>query len=82
MAQSASPAIAALLVALWPLGLVLGMIGAFMLGRRIRRVEEWVESPSRTSALLAALLFVLAFFHSWYLQRSLNRAWERAERGR
>ncbi len=28
------------------------------------------------------LLFVLAFFHSWYLQRSLNRAWERAERGR
>ncbi len=78
---AASPILAAALAALWPLGFIPGMVGAFLLGRRVRRVETWVESPHRVSAILAALLFPLLFVHSLYLQRALNNAWERAEQG-
>jgi hypothetical protein len=78
---AASPIVAAILAALWPFAFIPGMIGAFAMGRRVRRVQDWVESPGRVLAILAALLFPLLFLHSLYLQRALNEAWARAEQG-
>jgi hypothetical protein len=78
---SASPIVAAALVAAWPLALIPGMLGAFINARRVRTVEDWVDRPSRASGLLAAVLFLLLFAHTLYLQRRLNDVWRRVEEG-
>jgi hypothetical protein len=78
---SASPIVAAALAAAWPLAFLPGMIGAFVNARRVRTVEDWVGSPGRASAILAAVLFPLLFAHTIYLQTKLNDVWRRVEEG-
>jgi len=77
-----SPLGAAILVALWPIGLIPGILGTYILARRVRTVQEWTETESRASPILAALLFVALFVHAFYLQRALNEAWAGAKEGR
>jgi hypothetical protein len=77
-----SPLFAAILVALWPLGLWPGMLGTYMLARRARTVQDWTEAEGRLSPILAALLFVVFFVHAFYVQRGLNEAWAGAKAGR
>jgi Domain of unknown function (DUF4234) len=78
---SASPIVAATLAAMWPLAFVPGMIGAFVNARRVRTVQDWVESPGRAHGTVAALLFPLLFAHTVYLQGKLNDVWRRAREG-
>jgi hypothetical protein len=77
----ASPALAAVLVALWPVAFLPGMVTVFVTARRVRKVEEWVDAPGRIVPVLAVLLFPLLFASSWYVQRALNETWRRAKQG-
>jgi hypothetical protein len=77
----ASPVLATVLIALWPLAFLPGMVSVFVTARRVRTVEEWVEAPGRIVPVLAVLLFPLLFISSWYVQRALNGAWRRAKQG-
>ncbi len=74
----ASPTVAAVLAALWPLAFLPGMVGAFLNGRRARTLLQWVESPASAHGIVAALLYPLLFAHTMYLQSKLNEAWRRA----
>jgi hypothetical protein len=77
-----SPVLAAVLSALWPVGIILALIPVFTTGRRVRTAQEWTgKETGRVHAVVAVLLFFAFFLHVWYLQRALNGVWLAAEGG-
>jgi uncharacterized iron-regulated membrane protein len=77
---AAAPAVSAVLMALWPLGLIPPLVTVFITSGRLRLVQGAVEADDRANPIIATLLFPLLLFHSVYLQKKLNSTWQQARR--